>query len=361
MTQRENLLSLYRRQGYKHAPVGFALCPALWETYKSIAGDTPMAEYFDYPEGFCIDWVPGLAARVREPVNWSRYYDSPLKAGTTFDHYGVAREPGGGAAHHTTHMRHPLEKADSLEALQAYPFPEFDLQGTASIREAVARVQAEGRAAVGGMACTIWETAWYIRGMPELMMDMAVEDEKATFLLDTITAHACQRAEAFAMAGVDILELGDDIGMQQAIMMSEEMYRVWIQPRLARVIAAAKRVKPDILVFYHTCGFVEPLIENLIEAGVEILNPVQPECMAVDKIHAQFGSRLSFNGTLGTQTTMPFGTPADVRSVVFRNLELAGARGGLFCCPSHMLEPEVPWENVKAYVAACKEFRTAGG
>lgn len=112
---------------------------------------------------------------------------------------------------------------------------------------------------------------------------------------------------------------------------------------------------------YHTCGYVEPLIENLIEAGVDILNPVQPECMAFDAIHARYGSRLSFNRTLGTQTTMPFGTPAEVRSAVFRNLERAGAGGGLFCCPSHVLEPEVPWENVEAYVAACKEFRTAGG
>lgn len=112
---------------------------------------------------------------------------------------------------------------------------------------------------------------------------------------------------------------------------------------------------------YHTCGYVEPLIENLIEAGVDILNPVQPECMAFDAIHARYGSRLSFNRTLGTQTTMPFGTPAEVRSAVFRNLERAGAGGGLFCCPTHVLEPEVPWENVEAYVAACKEFRTAGG
>jgi hypothetical protein len=67
------------------------------------------------------------------------------------------------------------------------------------------------------------------------------------------------------------------------------------------------------------------------------------------------------NGTLGTQTTMPFGTPEEVRSVVFRNLEIAGPAGGLFFCPTHMLEPEVPWENVEAYVPACKEFKTAGG
>jgi uroporphyrinogen decarboxylase len=83
--------------------------------------------------------------------------------------------------------------------------------------------------------------------------------------------------------------------------------------------------------------------------------------MPFDRIHKKFGQHLSFNGTLGTQTTMPFGTPKDVRATVLKNLELAGPSGGLYCCPTHLLEPEVPWANVEAYVAACKEFRTAGG
>ena len=187
-----------------------------------------------------------------------------------------------------------------------------------------------------------------------------MEDEKATFMLDKITEHASQRATAFAQAGTDIIHLGDDIGMQETIMMSEDMYKTWLQPRLTKVIAAAKAVKPDVLIHYHTCGFVTPLIENLIEAGIDVLNPVQPECMDFAEIHEEYRDRLSFNGTIGTQTTMPFGSTADVKEAVFRNLEIAGDKGGLLCCPTHLLEPEVPWENVEAYVAACKEFRTAG-
>ena len=144
-------------------------------------------------------------------------------------------------------------------------------------------------------------------------------------------------------------------------MMSKEMYDDWLKPRLAQVISTAKKEKPDVLILYHTCGFVEPLIDRLIEAGVMILNPIQPECMDFADIHREYGDRLSFNGTLGTQTTMPFGTPEEVKAEVFRNLEIAGAQGGLFCCPTHLLEPEVPWENIEAYVDACKEFRTAGG
>ena len=361
MTPRENLLGLYRRQGYENAPVGLGLCPALREKYREVAGDMPMSEYFDYPEGFAGRGVPGLHLRPRDPVDWTVYFDAPLKAGTTFDAYGVAHEPGSEAAKHMTYMRHPLAKATSLEELQSYPFPELDTDGVEHMRSAVEKIHEDGLAALGGMECTIWETAWYIRDMTMLMMDMTMEDEKATFLLDKITEHACQRAAAFASAGADIIGLGDDIGMQSTIMMSKEMYDAWLKPRLAQVISAAKAQNPNVLIHYHTCGFVEPLIDSLIDAGVEILNPVQPECMEFSAMHKQYGDRLSFNGTLGTQTTMPFGTPEEVKQVVLRNLELAGPAGGLFCCPTHMLEPEVPWENVEAYVAACKEFRTAGG
>ena len=82
----------------------------------------------------------------------------------------------------------------------------------------------------------------------------------------------------------------------------------------------------------------------------------QPECMDVEKILKEYGDRLSFHGTIGTQSVMPFGTPQEVRDNVKRNLDLAGDKGGLFVAPSHLLEPEVPWENIKAYVDACRNY-----
>jgi|TARA_Y100000310_G_scaffold59103_1_gene54442 hypothetical protein len=285
MTPGENLLSMYRRQGYQHAPVHLNFCPSLLAKYKSLAGDTPLPEYFDYADGFAARLVPGLALKPWEEVDWLHYYDEPLRAGTDFSAYGVAHEPGSDAAHHMRRMHHPMANVTSLEEMQSYPFPQFDTDDVTHMCEAVSEAHAEGRAAVGSMHCTIWETAWYIRDMTKLMIDMMDEDDKATFLLDVITEHACQRAAGFARAGMDMIEFGDDVGMQDAIMISREMYRDWLQPRLIRVISAAKRENPNVLIFYHSCGFVEPLIDDLIEAGVEILNPVQPECMPFDGIH----------------------------------------------------------------------------
>ncbi len=360
MTKRENLLSLYRRQGFEEAPVCFNLCPELERQFhERYPGQKDYREVFGFPMRLITDpgfpWIAEIPGFVpARKWDYSAYYDPPIAAGARLDIWGVAHEPGGAAAKHMTHMRHPLERMSSVEELRAYPWPEFERADWSFARRKVQQIQARGLAAQVWMECTIWEVAWYLRRMDVLLMDMAAEDETAVFLLDKVTDLACFRARKYAEAGADILALGDDLGMQSTILMSREMYRTWLKPRLRRVIAAAKAVKPDIIIQYHSCGYVLPLIEDLIEAGIDVLNPVQPECMDVETVIREFGGRLSFNGTLGTQTTMPFGTPDEVRQTVRRHLELAGRGGGLLCCPTHMLEPEVPWANIEAYVQACR-------
>ncbi len=354
MTNRENVLSLFRRTGVERAPVDFQLCPHLESVYRERTGSAiPYWEYFDFPMRF----LPGLPCSRADDAAFAAWYPEPLRPGTGFDLFGVAHEPGSAAAMHMTRMRHPLAGVDSLDRMREFPFPSFDFGGIPDLRLAADALHAAGCASMFGLTCTIWETAWYLRSMEDLMVDMIQEDPKAEFLLDRVTDLACLRADAAAEAGADLLFLGDDVGMQRTLLMSRELYRTWLLPRLTRVIAAARAKKPDILVMYHSCGFVEPLVGDFLEAGIDILDPVQPECMDVAALHAAYGDRLSFHGTLGTQTTMPFGTPDDVRRTVRRSLDLAGAAGGMFCAPTHMLEPEVPWENVLAYVEACRDWR----
>ena len=258
---------------------------------------------------------------------------------------------------HMTKMHHPMKNFTSLDEMKAFPLPDYTKVDFSPLKKQMDEIHAQGLAVFVWQECTIWETAWYLRSMEKLMMDMAMEDEMAHWLLDQITERACYRAEIFAKQGADILGLGDDIGMQNTIMMPMEMYQEWLKPRLKQVIQAAKNANPDILISYHSCGYVEPFIPDLIDAGVDILNPVQPECMDFKEIHQKYGHQISFNGTIGTQQLMPFGAPEQVYKEVFRNLEIAGEKGGLFCCPTHLLEPEVPWENIEAYVNACRDFK----
>ncbi len=354
MNQRENLLSLLRRQGFEEIPVEFSLCPALVEEYEMRVGKgIPYADYFNFSTGN----IEGLRPIDHQIEKYYPYYPGGLKAGTHIDEWGIAHELGSEAAMHMTRMLHPLECIQDIEEIMAYPFPDYQNVSVDKQHSQVEKLHAKGRAAVGNMQCTIWETAWYLRSMNELMMDMMTEDKKAEYLLNRVTGLAATKAAAFAAAGVDILYLGDDIGMQSTIMMSEELYCTWLKPRLKQVIDAAKAINPDLIVFYHACGYVTPFIPHLIEAGIDVLNPIQPECMDFKEIHDQFGDKLSFHGTIGTQTTMPFGTPEEVRREVIKNLEIAGSKGGLCISPTHVLEPEVPWENIIAYVEACRDFR----
>ena len=328
-SQRDNLLDLYNRKGYSYVPVEFELCPHLETVFKRNANSNlPYEEYFDMPGR----GLAGLKPVPADPRRFDRYHPV-IDNRTTIDWIGVGHRSSP-TSMHMTQMLHPLENADSAEQIDEYPLPVFTEEANAGRLKAEAEaIQAKGYAAVGYMACTVWENSWYLRGMENLMADMMSGDDMAVRLLDKVTDMAVSMACLFAMAGADIISLGDDIGMQSTIMMSESLYLEWIQPRLKRVISEIKRIRPETVVFYHSCGFVTPMIPHLIEAGIDVLDPVQPECMDFKDIFGQFGGQLSFHGTIGTQSTMPFGAPAEVRRAVERNLTIAGNKGGLFPTP----------------------------
>ena len=364
MTPRENFLSLYRRQGYQQAPVGMHMCPSQVEEFQRRHPDF-QGDYLDffrapyriiYDPGFAWNFDEVWRVAGRDKIDWHRYYPNGFQHAVKFDVWGTAHEHNPDS-HHMTQMHHPLLNASTLAELEEYPWPELEKVDYSYLRPRVEEIHQRGLAVFVWAECTIWETAWYLRSMDNLFVDMAGDDPMASFVLDKITDLACFRARKYAEAGVDILGLGDDVGMQQSTMMSTEMYRKWLKPRLARVIQAAKEARPDILISYHSDGYIVPFIEDWIEIGVDILNPIQTECMSFEALVKQFGGRISFSGTLGTQQLIPFGTPEEIRAEVHKNLTLAGKQGGLFCCPTHMIEPEVPWENILAYVQACRDFR----
>ena len=352
MTPRENLLHLLRKEGYEEVPVDFSLCPSQVESYQK--HEHSSADYMDY---FKMPWkrLPELQPDVDLRPQYQKYHQAAGLTEEEIDEWGVGHRATASSLH-MTQMYHPLEHAETEEEILAYPLPAYSSAGNPGLRESAEALHSRGLASIGNMQCTIWETAWYIRGMENLMMDMMSDEPMAEILLDRVTEMSIQRAVLYAQAGPDILFLGDDIGMQNSLMMSTEFYNKWLKPRLKRVIDAAREVKPDLIVFYHSCGYVEPMIPYLIEAGIDVLDPVQPECMDFGEIYQKYGDRISFHGTIGTQSIMPFGTPEEVKAQVKKNLDIAGKEGGLFVAPTHLIEPEVPWENILAYVEACREY-----
>jgi len=316
------------------------------ERFKQETGHTNPAEYFGM-EIRNVGFRP-----LREPPDFSAYYRDLPPGAQPRGEYGTGEIPG--TFYHFTRRVFPLHKARTVEDIEAYPWPDVTPAYRHEHLEAeVQRLHEEGWF-VTGFCGHIFETAWQLLGFERIFEDFLLNPEIPIAVLDHITADNCFRARRLAEAGVDMLRTGDDVGMQDRLMMRPEIWREFLKPRLAAEIAAAREVNPDLPVWYHSDGDISLIIEDLIEVGVTVLNPIQPECLDVYEIKEKYGDRLAFWGTIGTQTVMPFGTPKEVRQEVKKMIDLFAP--GLVLAPTHVLEPDVPWENVLAFFEAVEEY-----
>jgi len=202
---------------------------------------------------------------------------------------------------------------------------------------------------IGSSQISIFEAAWYLRGMEDFMMDMALDPDYAGALMDKVMQFPLVASRKHAEMGADMVWFGDDIAHQQGMMLSVDMWRQYLKPRLAKLIAEPKRVNPNIKVAYHSCGNCEAILDDLIEIGLDVLNPLQP--MAIDPFEAKkrYGDRLSLFGGLCVQHTMPMGSPDDVRRSVRKLIDECGKGGGYICAPAHHVQADTSVENVMAF------------
>jgi len=298
-----------------------------------------------------IRWPAGTAQADYSPY-W-KGYDMP--AGSWINHLGVLEVPGG--FHHFTGYVSPLRNAASKAEIDGYPVGNYRNADFSDFAGGVRDAHARGVPAVAWIG-HMYENSWQIRGYEPFLEDMVERPEWAHALLEKFFLSNLHAAVEAAKAGVDMIQCGDDVANQQYPMFSLPMWREFILARWKEVWRAAKAVKPDVVIHYHSDGNVTPLIPEMVEAGLVILNPVQPECLDTDEIHRKWGGVLSFDGCMGTQTTMPFGSPDQVRMRVKECIEKYGRNGGLILSPTHVLEPEVPIANIEAFVEACREFGT---
>lgn len=341
MSPRERVRTAFRRQIPDRVPRHATFTPHQREQVRLHTGHDNPADAFDLEMRHV-----GFRAACRKP-DFSRYLPADLPPGTTSDEWGLTEKPG--TFFHFTEYVYPMANLSDPSELDDWPFPDYTpayrFEGVA---EEIADWHARGYFVVGSVG-HIFETAWYIRSMEQLFLDLRLNPRFAERLFDEITERRMYMAIKYAEAGVDAIGIGDDVGTQRGMLMSPDTWRAWLKPRWARVIAAAKAAKPDLLVTYHSDGDISAIIPELAEIGIDVLNPVQPECLDVAEVKRLYGDRLAFFGGMGIQTTMPFGTPEDVRSEVRRLIRILGADGGFLIAPTHVLEPEVPWANIEAF------------
>lgn len=283
-------------------------------------------------------------------VGWANCYYNDAERYT--DEWGIGwksapYETPFGTGRYTEVCTHPLAED---AAVSSYTPPDPDRPEL--YREAETLVKQYGKEywIVGVAVTTIFETAWALRGLEQLMMDFILDPDIAHAILDIPWKYHLRAAKKLARLGVDMIWLGDDVGSQHAMMISPDTWRTFLKPRMAETISELKSINPEIKVAYHSDGMIQPIIPELIDIGLDVLNPVQPLSMDPAELKRAYGDRLSFWGTIDEQHTLPYGSPDDVRAEVQQRLETVGKGGGLIIGPTHHVQLDTPMENFNALI-----------
>jgi uroporphyrinogen decarboxylase len=243
-----------------------------------------------------------------------------------------------------------LAEATSIDDYERHPWPSpewFDFSDIAM------RLEPWRDFAVMASGPSVFQHPTFLRRSDNLLMDMAAEPELAHWLMDKFTDFYLaffDRMLTAAKGRIDILRTADDLGMQHGLFISPEMFRAFIKPRVKKLADMAH--SHNVAFLFHSCGAIRPLIDELIEIGVDILDPLQAaaEGMEPQALKDDYGARVCLHGGICTQYLLPGGTPEEVRAETRRRIEIFGTGGGFILAPCHVLQNDVPTANILAMV-----------
>jgi uroporphyrinogen decarboxylase len=288
------------------------------------------------------------------------------EAGQSFvDEWGARyRMPPGG--HYYDYAAHPLARARSVAEIDAYPWPDpHDPGRYRGLAEAVGQAQAAGDRAImlSIVPAGSWEHTWTLRGLQQALMDLVSQRALYEAMLDrTVAFQLAVWEHVLDLVGpwIDVAALSDDLGTQKGPMISPRLYHDLFKPRLARLAALIHR-RSNAKVYLHTDGSVYRFLPDLIDAGVEVINPVQTDCrdMEPERLKREFGRDLVFWGASCPAAILEFGTPDDVRAQARHAIDVLAPGGGYVFAPIHNIQPQVPPQNVVALLDTARDYRAA--
>ena len=272
---------------------------------------------------------------------------------TLVDEWGVTyRRPEGGRQYDA--VAHPLAEA-TIADLERYPWPDSgDPTRYAGLGDAARDLLENTAYAVCGSTndTVIFDRAWLLRGMERFLSDLLLDPEFALALLEKVAEVQFRRQERFlAQVGpyLDVIVIADDMGTQQRLLIRPDLYRRMVKPFHRRYIETIRRHTPA-KIHMHACGAISDLVEDYIEIGVDVLNPMQVAAagMTPESLKGRFGGRMAFWGGIDTQWLLPHGSPEQVRAAVRATLDVMGRDGGYVLGAVHNVQDDVPPENVWA-------------
>jgi uroporphyrinogen decarboxylase len=304
---------------------------------------------------------PGTALRKGAREDWwgarsrstpNRMWRQITPEGDAYDIWGhhirVVKNPTGS---YEENASWPLSAAGSVEDLKSHPWPQPDWWDFSPLPGLLEQMDQYGQHHIRFRVGSVFEVAWQLRGMQEFLVDMAVNPGLPLYIMDRMTEVCVENTRrVLELAGdrLDMVYFFDDVATQQSLMVSKKMWREHIRPRHERIIEVAKTFGKQVM--YHCDGAIAPLIPELVDMGVDLLNPVQADAKGMEPEHlkAEFGHRLSFHGGIDIIETLPHGTLSDVQREVQDRVGVLGVGGGYILASSHHIQSDTPIDNVLA-------------
>jgi len=257
-------------------------------------------------------------------------------------------------------VKHPLADISSISELDDLDFDSYFDEGLfKGIEEQMKRHSGDFATIFGELS--LFEASWFLRGFERFMKDLLSNERFALRLIDKVQDFFLKLAKRLLEYDIDMILASDDVGMEKNMLISPAVWRKVLKPRWEEMFRELRKKKRDLIICYHTCGHVTPIIPDLIDVGIDVLNPVQPRAMDPSELKEEFGDRLAFWGTVDEQRTLPYGSVADVESEVKLRIETVGSGGGLILAPSHNIQPDTSLENIMAFYRASKKYGNYGG
>jgi uroporphyrinogen decarboxylase len=349
--------------------------PSLLDSYRKARGiRSSMCEHFDYdvylvcdpdrakaPDDDHTAKTTGLEAIVggvkltANGVEKERYFDkAELPPGGYLDAWGIYHAPWPSDPTFEVYYP-PLACVGDLADLGRYPSPGIDGRSLEAARADVAFIRSLGKSSAC-YAGSLFEWSWNMRGQERFFLDIYEDPAYVDALVAKVAGFTMTLALALQEAGVDILAFYDDFGQQDRLQISPESWRRFIRPGWQMIWDAVRRKNSDTIIFLHSCGHILEVLPDLVELGVDVVHPVQPETMDVYGVADRFRGDLALWGTISSQRTIPLGSPRDVEREIRERAERIGGAGGFMVSPSNIMGPEVPLENIDAFSEACRRY-----
>lgn len=361
MTSKERVLTAFHKlPGVPDKmPIQFDLCKQLTDKFGKILGITP-----DYALSYYEDLTYRISANeIRTRLGSdcivvggtiaSDFNAEVVSGDITKNEFGMHMKP---TSLYVEVVKCPLDAAESVADIEAYAFP--DAYAPGRFDKAKRDIEKFGKDyfIIGDVELSLFELAWHLTGMEKYLVALMMGEPWLEKLNEQVEEWTTGLALQLVDAGVEALWFGEDLGSQTSTLISPEQWREVFKPRHKRMIEKVKAKNPNVMFIMHSDGAVAPLIDDFLEMGIEIFNPVQPNLPGSDpqELMDKYGGRINFFGGIDQQELLPKGDKEAIRDEIHRRARIMGKNGGYLMAPAHILQADVSTETVEIMIESMR-------